>query len=201
MTWADFYLVCFLVGFTLSFISVLSGAFHIHFPGLHHVHAVHGHAGDIQGSMLNFATITAFLAWFGGVGFLLSKFSGIWLWLAFSLALAAGVTGSAIVFGFVFKVLLAHEQPLNALDYEMVGVLGRVTSAIRDGGTGEIGFSQAGVRRSTAARSDDAGVIPKDADVLVTRYEKGIAYVRRWEDLSPAPDLADSAGTAPRSRG
>ena len=198
MTWADFYLICFLVGFTLSLISVLSGAFHIHFPGLHHVHAMHG-AGDVHGSMLNFPTITAFLAWFGGVGYLLSRFSGVWLWLAFCLALAAGLTGSAIVFGFLFKVLLAHEQPLNALDYEMVGVLGRVSSFIREGGTGEIAFSQAGIRRSAPARSDDRNAIPKSADVIVTRYEKGIAYVRRWEDLSPDPDLADSTGTVPRS--
>src|SRR5262245_16271683 len=103
MTWADFYLICFLVGFALSLISVLSGAFHIHLPGLHHlhlpglhhVHIAHGDAGDVQGSMLNFATITAFLAWFGGVGFLLTKFSGLWLWLAFVLAVLGGLVGSA----------------------------------------------------------------------------------------------------------
>jgi membrane protein implicated in regulation of membrane protease activity len=190
MTWADFYLICFLVGFSLSLLSVLSGAFHFHIPGLHHHvhlhhgHAAHGHAGDGYSSILNFATLPAFLAWFGGIGFLITKFSSIWLWLAFVLAVSGGLAGAAIVFGFVFKVLLADEKPIQAIDYDMVGVLGRVTSTIREGGTGEITFSQAGGRRSAAARSDDGVAIPKDADVFVTRYERGIAYVRRFEDLS-----------------
>src|SRR5262249_54093190 len=137
MTWADFYLICFLVGFALSLISVLSGAFHVHLPGLHHIHGAHG-SGSWSSSMFNLATITAFLAWFGGVGFLLSKFSGLWFWFAFSIAVGGGLTGSAIVFGFLFKVLLANEQPLNTMDYEMIGVLGRVSSSIRESGTGEI---------------------------------------------------------------
>ena len=197
MTWADFYLICFLVGFALSVISVLSGAFHLHLPGAHHFHLpgfghghmAHGHAGDVHGSMLNFATVTAFLAWFGGVGFLLTRFSSLWLWLAFVLAVVGGVTGAAIVFGFVFKVLMADEKPYESIDYDMIGVLGKLTSTIRaSGGIGEIAFSQAGVRRSAAARSEDGGAIPKGTDVLVTRYDKGIAYVRRFEDLNDAKE-------------
>ena len=205
MTWADFYLICFLVGFSLSVTSVLSGAFHLHLPGGHdlhlghgHGHIGHGHIGhghmahghtDSHGSMLNFATITAFLAWFGGVGFLLTKFSSIWLWFAFAIAVVAGVTGAAIVFGFVFKVLIADEKPFEAIDYVMIGVLGQLTSGIRGGpSTGEMTFSQAGIRRSAAARSEDGSAIPKGADVLVTRYDKGIAYVRRFEDLNDAKE-------------
>ena len=87
MTWPDLYLICFIVGFTLSLISVMGGFFHL--PGLHHAHGHHGHAhlghvraGGPQVSPFNLSTITAFLAWFGGIGYLLTKFSGIWLWLA-----------------------------------------------------------------------------------------------------------------------
>jgi hypothetical protein len=36
----------------------------------------------------------------------------------------------------------------------------------------------------TGARSDDGAAIPKGVEVVVTRYEKGIAYVRRFEDLT-----------------
>ena len=46
MTWAMFYLVCFLVGVTLSVLSFLGGSFHL--PHLHvHLHLPHGsaHAG------------------------------------------------------------------------------------------------------------------------------------------------------------
>ena len=74
MTWEIFYLVCFLVGVTLSVLSFLGGSLHLpHF----HLHVPHGgvhvaggeHAGGGSGSempFLNFGTITAFLTWFGG---------------------------------------------------------------------------------------------------------------------------------------
>lgn len=187
MTLADIYLICFVVGFSLSVISALSGSHHFHLPGFHG-HAFHGdHLGRDGASILSLGNMAAFLMWFGGVGFLLSRFSGLWLWAAFVFALAGGVMGGAIVFGISMK-LLARERPLRDADYEMVGVLGRLTSGIREGGTGEIGFSQQGVRRGTAARSDDGSVIPKGTEVLVTRYEKGIAYVRRWDEISDAKE-------------
>ena len=189
MTWADIYFICFLVGFALSVISALGGFFDLHLPGLHDGHGMHGHGGHSLGdaahvSVFNFGTMAAFLAWFGGVGFLLTKYSGLLFWMAFSLSILGGLIGGAIVFLFLTKVLLAHEHPLNALDYEMVGVYGRLTSAIREGGTGELSFSQEGVRRGAPARSEDGAAIHKDTDVVVTRYENGVAYVRRWDDLT-----------------
>ena len=80
MTWADVYLACFLVGFVLSLLSVL-GTFHVHLPFLHfhgmpHVHGGHIHGGGHSGaSYINFGTLAAFLAWFGGTGYLLTEYS------------------------------------------------------------------------------------------------------------------------------
>jgi membrane protein implicated in regulation of membrane protease activity len=217
MMWTDFYLVCFLVGFALSFLSFVLGSFdfHLHFhahgdlahlPHLHvHVgdafhagaHGVHGghpapaNAGGGHGlttepelSWFNFGSITAFLAWFGGTGYLLSRFSGFWVWLSFTLAILAGLAGGAIMFWFVAKVLMKHDKALDPLDYEMVGVLGTLTMPIREGGTGEMVFSQEGSRRCAGARSELGEVIAKGTEVVVTRYEKGIAYVRRWDELA-----------------
>jgi len=200
MTWTDIYLICFIVGFSLSVISALSGIFHLHLPGMDHGHGGHGHAGHAHGgglhghadlahiSVFNFGTMAAFLTWFGGIGYLLSKFSGLLFWMAFSLATLGGIVGGALVFLFLTRVLLAHERPLNALDYEMVGVYGQLTSAIREGGTGEISFSQEGVRRGAPARSEDGTAIQKNTDVVVTRYESGVAYVRRWDDLTESKE-------------
>ena len=192
MSWADFYLVCFIVGFALSAISMLGGFLHI--PGLHHAHH-HGHVrmthrGGTSGqvSPINFSTITIFLTWFGAVGYLLTRFSSVWLWLTFGLALSAGIVGAAIVFLFFVKVLLAHDKALDPADYEMVGVFGHLTAGIREGGTGEMSFSQNGIRRSTAARSDDGTAIAKGIEVVVTKYDKGIAYVRPWDDLTDSKE-------------
>jgi membrane protein implicated in regulation of membrane protease activity len=187
----DFYLVCFLVGFALSVVSVLAGGAHVHVPHLH-FDGLHMDAPDLHGAphishdlpFLNLGTVAAFLAWFGGTGYLLVRFSSIWTFFALGLALASGLAGAAVVFWFLVKVLMRSDEALDPADYDMVGVLGSLTVPIREGGTGELTYSQGGTRHCTAARSDDNKAIAKDAEVVVTRFEKGIAYVRRWEDLA-----------------
>lgn len=180
MTWESFYLGCFLVGFLLSLLSFLGGS-HLHLPKGLHMQTGHGHSG---GSPINFSTITAFLAWFGGMGYLLTRYSTMWAVLALGIAIMTGLAGAAVVFWFLVKFLLAHDYELDAADYDMVGVLGRVSSTVREDGVGEMIYSQAGVRRAASVRSESGQPIAKGTEVVVTRYEKGIAYVRPWEELS-----------------
>jgi membrane protein implicated in regulation of membrane protease activity len=185
MSWESFYLISFLVGFLLSAISFVAGAFHIpHF----HFHG-HAHGGLAKGagrgssvSFFNFGTVAAFLAWFGGTGYLLERYSNVWVYLGLFVSSMSGLGGAAAVFWFLLK-LTAHDQPLDPADYVMVGVLGRVGSPIRAKGTGELLYSHDGFRRAVAARSEDGTEIQRGAEVIVTRYENGIAYVRRWEEL------------------
>jgi membrane protein implicated in regulation of membrane protease activity len=205
MTWSDFYLLCFAVGFFFSVLSfALAGMqwhlpFNLHLPhgwglgsGTAHVPAgghmtgPHGHASGNGGAVspLNPVTTAAFLAWFGGTGYLITRFSSILSVLGLLLAMAAGLVGAAIVFLFLTRVLISREENMDPADYEMVGVLGRISIPIRAGGTGEIIYSQAGTRRTCGARSENGGAIEKGAEIVVTRYDKGIAYVRLWEEMS-----------------
>jgi hypothetical protein len=73
-------------------------------------------------------------------------------------------------------------------------VLGKVSGTIRKEGTGEIIFEQMGVRKGCAALSDSGEDIPVGEEVVVTRYDQGMAYVRRWSDL------AGKAGILPEER-
>jgi len=100
------------------------------------------------------------------------------------LAAVCGVAGGAIVFFFLAKVMLPHEHELTADETDVVGVVGRVTSTIRFGGIGEVVYEQLGARCSAPARSEDGTPIQREEEVFVVRYEKGIAYVRRWDDLA-----------------
>jgi membrane protein implicated in regulation of membrane protease activity len=204
MTWADFYLACFLVGFLLTVVTLLLGHLHVHVHmphghggGVHIGHGGHGHAaagshgtgkagghspdGDL--SPFNFATITVFLAWFGGAGYIVTRYSTIFHLLGLGLAVGFGLTGSYIVFWFLAK-LAATEHDLDPDDYQMIGALGRVVSLIRQGETGEIIYVQGGTRQTCGARSEDGSAIAKQEEVVVTRYEKGIAYVRRWTEMA-----------------
>src|ERR1700756_509024 len=99
MTWSDFYLLCFLVGFSLSVLSFLAGAVHLHLPfkmhlpfhGGHHGGAAHGaFRGSPHISWFNASSAMAFLAWFGGTGYLLTRHSHV---LAVLTLLLATVTG------------------------------------------------------------------------------------------------------------
>lgn len=200
MSWSDFYLICFLVGFGLSALSFLSGSLHLpHLPHLHIHHGIHlghahvGHAAGHSGggkagagwttiSFFNFGTIAAFLTWFGGTGYILVHRYSVWFLMALGIAVASGIGAAAVVFWFLAKVLMGREAPLDPADYDMVGVLGKLSISIRRGGTGELIYSQGGTRRVAGARSEDGVAIPKGAEVMVTRYEKGIAYVRPWQD-------------------
>lgn len=207
MTWADFYLICFAVGFSFSLLSFLAGGlrWHLHLPHFSHVHAAphvhtvpagqapatsasdgnagaHSHTGNI--SPFNFITLTAFLAWFGGAGYLLARYSGIWFVSGLGLAVFTGLVGGGIVFLFLSRVLISQEEIMDPADYEMAGVLGRVSVTIRENGTGEIIYSQAGTRRTSGARTEAGNAIAKGSEIIVTRYEKGIAYVRLWSEMS-----------------
>jgi len=210
---ATFFLICFVVGFTLSLVSFLSGFSHWHLPakwhfphgGFHHAgSAAHlpahigspgaghipshsGSAGELARSEpgvspFNFMTLMAFLAWFGGTGYLLTRYYRFWFLLALGIATLGGLVGAGTVFFFLVKVLMPHERVLDPADYEMVGTVAKISSSIREGGTGEIIYSQEGVRRTSGARSEDGTAIPKGVEVVITRYDKGLAYVKRWED-------------------
>jgi len=178
MNWSEFYFACFVFGFGLSVVALLGGSVRLHAPHLHHG----AHLGR-GGSWFNMGTIAAFLAWFGGTGYLLEHYYGVWFVLALGISTVSGIGASAVVFWFLAKVLMAREAPLDPADYDMVGVLGKLSMPIRAGGTGELVYSQEGTRRVAGARSEDGAAIPKGIEVVVTRYEKGIAYVRPWDEF------------------
>ena len=132
----------------------------------------------------NFSSLTAFLAWFGAAGYLLTEHSALLVRNRHGAGDRVGLLGASLVFWFVVKLMLPHDLALDPADYDRIGVLGRVSSSIREGGTGEIIFSQAGTRHTCGARTETGEALPKGAEVVVTRYERGIAYVRRWEELA-----------------
>src|SRR4051794_26561855 len=188
MTWSAFYVICFVVGFGLSALSFVFGSVHLHLPhlghGVHLGHA-HGHGGSHNSApWFNLGTVAAFLAWFGGTGYLLLQYYSVWFGFALVVSTLSGLGGASVVFLFLARILMRHERELDAADYEMVGVLGRLSSPIRGGGTGELIYTQAGTRRVAGARAESGTPIPKGAEVVVTRYEKGIAYVRPFDELT-----------------
>jgi membrane protein implicated in regulation of membrane protease activity len=182
-----FYLCCFAVGLVLSLLSAFSGLGRIHLGHFHlHGALVHAKAGGANLSALNGFTMAAFLCWFGGAGYLLDRYSSIIGFLVMFAAVLSGLCGASVLYWMLFKVLLPRERVLTADDTRMEGVLARVSDEVRAlDGVGEILFTQTGVRRSAPARSEDGALIPRGTEVVVLRYERGIAYVRPLSESIP----------------
>ena len=203
--WNTLYLTCFVLGLALSLLSFFTGALHLHighfhFGGHHHLpgRAGHAHAGtQHQVSWLNAFTITGFLCWFGGAGYLLTRYSGFVPTAIFLLATLCGLVGGSILLWFLTGVLMKAERTLEAADTEIVGVLGRISQPITETGVGEMIYTQNGARRSVPVRSCDGAPIPRDTEVVVMSFTRGIARVRRWTDFEHGLLSGDDTASQP----
>jgi membrane protein implicated in regulation of membrane protease activity len=203
MTWSDFYLLCFLVGFALSALSILAGVTHFHFPAKMHLPFHQGHVGHVghighhgggggavrgaaKGgiSWFNASTALAFLAWFGGVGYILTRHSHFVALTSLGFSTLAGLFAGFIVFRFMARIVRATEAQMLDWDYRMEGAVGVISSPIRPNGTGEVIFEQNNVRKSLAARSGEGTSLEKGTEVVIERYDNGIAYVKKWDEFT-----------------
>ena len=187
------YLVCFFLGLAMSLLAAFSGAGRLHFGSGHGTHA--GHLGHGHGhahckpstgmSAINGFTIPGFLCWFGGVGYALDNYSSLLTPLVILFAVAAGFAGAGIIYVVLFRFLLPRERILSVEDTRMEGTVARISDQVRAGsGIGEILFTQLGARRASPARSEDGQPIARGTEVVVLRYERGIAYVRPLHELA-----------------
>src|SRR5260370_39964905 len=122
MTWSDFYLLCFLVGFSLSVLSFLAGAVHLHLPFKWHLPfhgAHHGGAsasrGGLRGgthiSWVNASSAMAFLAWFGGTGYLLTRHAHLLALISLLVATFSGRVEAFVVFRFMVQLGGSDDAP------------------------------------------------------------------------------------------
>jgi hypothetical protein len=202
--WNAIYLTCFGIGLVLSFAAFFLGGVHLH-PG--HVH-IGGHGlakGAVRGgvsaahsttpSIFSGFTLMAFLCWFGGTGYMMHRANVFGVLAVLLFAAVSGMAGASLIFWFLARVLAPAERTLEDADTEMAGVIGRLSTRLAGRGFGEMLYTQNGARRSTAVRSDDGGAIERDAEVIVMRYERGVAYVRRWDEFEHSL-LRDGVGGA-----
>jgi hypothetical protein len=213
---AQLFLGCFAFGLIFTVASFLLGAFGgghaLHIPGLDGLlgHGdAGGHAGGDAGgdagaghhgssiSPFNLSTISAFLTWFGGAGYLLVRYSSFAGTLIVVLSTAAGIVGGGAIFVTLTRYVAPRLTEMRPEDYQVVGTAARVSIPIRAGGTGEIVYSLAGTRRSDGARSATGEALERGTEVVILKVERGIAYVERWDSnarrLELPPGDADPA--------
>jgi hypothetical protein len=80
--------------------------------------------------------------------------------------------------------LMQVDAPLSSEDHRIEGSVGTLSMPIRENGTGEIIFSLGGVRRCAGARCEEGKHMERGTEVVIERYEKGIAYVKPWDEFT-----------------
>lgn len=188
------FLVCFLVGLCMTVLSLLLGMGHL--GGLHLGHGGAAHAighGDashggsatdtptVSSGFLNFTTVMTFVTWFGGVGYLVAHYTVLGGVVSMVVATFAGLGGGSVVALFITRVLERGQTEVHEADYRMPGTAAHVTSTIYPGYAGEITYALAGSTQTSAARSVAGEEIPRGAEVVVLKYERGVAYVDTWQ--------------------
>lgn len=205
----SFYLGCFAFGLIFTVATFLLGAFgsghHLHLPGFHFdiggdgggggghggggsAHG-HGHGQSAHISPFNVSTFSAFLAWFGAAGFLLTNYSNLTSAVILATAAVAGVVGGGIIFMTLAKYVVPRLTEMRTEDYQVDGTIARVTSTIGQGGTGEIVYSLGGTKRVDGARSTTGEALEQGTEVVILRIERGIALVERWDKFADTHQL------------
>ena len=94
------FLVCFLVGLSLSVVSFASTHLNLHMK-----HGHHGHGPRARISPFNMAAITAFLTWFGGAGIVLQQVTPLGTPPLVVASAVAGIAGGTVVNRFLRLLL------------------------------------------------------------------------------------------------
>jgi hypothetical protein len=210
----EVFLVLFLTGSALAVLSFVLGVGHaaihvphVHVPGLPHPHAGAGHGGAPTAhgggdlSVLNASTITAFVAWFGGGGYLLDTLTSLPAAAVVLGALGTGLAGAAVVAVALVRFLLpAQTAPLRAEDFRLEGTLAVARTPLAGARTGEVTYSRGGTLRCETARSADGGEIPRGAEVVILRCERGVAYVAPLDRLLAERQQGEGALSRPGRR-
>jgi membrane protein implicated in regulation of membrane protease activity len=150
----------------------------------------HAHAHSANGvSPFSLSTLSAFLTWFGGAGYLLTRYSPLAALAITLTALFLGVVGAGIFFTVVARYIVPKLTVLNPDDFRVQGAVARVTSTIQPGGIGEIVYTLGGTRHADGARSEAAELIERGTQVVILRIEKGIAYVEPWARFADTHQL------------
>ena len=178
----------FLFGLLLTAATLLLGIAGL---GIHHAHA-----HDTGPLPVSPGAFLVFLSWLGGVGFLLRRAADWPLIAALPAAALLGIGVASVVQRAIRKLSNPEGSVLKPEHYRLPGTLGRVSSSIRAGGTGEVIYEQGGVRQVVAARASGAEELPRGTEVVVLSVDRGIATVEVFNPFGILDDSNDTEALA-----
>lgn len=128
---------------------------------------------------LNLPAFAAFLVAFGAVGYLLDRNSQLSTLMVSIFALVSGALGWIGMSTLMAKWALQPVSSAHDEAEEIQGQLAVVVDAIH-GSAGSIRYGHAGAFLNARAQSVDGGPLDSGTEVVIDRFENGIAIVENW---------------------
>jgi len=194
------YWVCFGVGTVYALVSALLTGFFGFMGGgggegggsfeVGHDFGVHG--GDAGGhgeafaagaegepviAPLSPATISVFLATFGGVGIILTALYDFSLYLSLPISAGSALVVAGAVFALFYRLFTAVQASSEPRMAEVPGVTAEVTVPISTEGVGEVAFVVRGARLTSPARSQEGVELARHTAVRIVRRVGSTVYV------------------------
>ncbi len=213
------YWVCFGVGTGYAVISALLGGLHGMFDHAGEVgggatemshdygagHAAGGHDGSGEAyasigegepviSPLSPATISIFLATFGGVGIILTSLFRLNLYVSLPVSAGAGIVVSGLMMFIFYHLFTRVQASSEARTMDAIGLTGEVTVPVPEEGVGEVAYILRGARLVSSARSQTGRPVPRHSAVRIIRQVGNTLYVEPLglEDTGATPAAPES---------
>jgi membrane protein implicated in regulation of membrane protease activity len=178
--WAGFIAIFGLVDFDLPF--NLDFDHDINLPVLGDLHfgeAVSFDHGSVGVSPISPATISVFVASFGGIGIIATKLFNVPGPWSILVAAASALVIAGAVFFFYSRFLIASQSSSNVILSELAGRSAEVITPIPgEGQLGEIAYDSAGGRHTASARSADGTPITQGTIVIIEDASGSVFVVR-----------------------
>ncbi len=138
--------------------------------------ATEGEAGPVI-SPLSPATISVFLATFGGVGIILTSLAKVRLIVSLPISAMAGTAVAGFVMVLFYHLFTRVQGSSEARAADAVGLSGEVTVPVPKGGVGEVAYILRGARLTATARSQSGRAIARHQGVRIVRRVGNTLYV------------------------
>ena len=146
-------------------------------------------------SPLSPATISVFLATFGGVGIILTSLAKVKLIVSLPVSALAGTVVAGFVMVLFYHLFTKVQGSSEARAGRAVGLTGEVTVPVPKDGVGQVAYILRGARLTATARSQDGKPIPGHAPIRIVRRVGNTLYVEPLGDdegVSPPAAPADA---------
>ena len=133
-------------------------------------------------SPLSPATISVFLATFGGVGIILTSLANVKLIVSLPVSALAGTVVAGFVMVLFYHLFTKVQGSSEARAGRAVGLTGETTVPVPKDGVGEVAYVLRGARLTSTARSQSGKPIPARAPIRIVRRVGNTLYVEPLGD-------------------